>query len=204
MKKIVGMDIQNLYQKFGGDAGTYQEVQQAVVSESAQNNWPIIGAIEKVRVAALKLKSADSQSELHAAAPRPSHQDYQQKIPIQGGDSTIQIKQTTNSAPSQLASLVAPVKSAAMNQPYVASPLFGSLSAAPVSHPSKSTAPTPSAASISATLGAKLVEHRTEPVQSVGNDAIHSVFARLLNPQNQVVASVPEHGLSRLLDFLKG
>lgn len=58
MKKSANADIQNLFRKFGGDAGNYQEIQQNYVVEKAQSTWPIVTAIEKDRVSAPVLKSA--------------------------------------------------------------------------------------------------------------------------------------------------
>lgn len=65
MKKSANVDIRNLFQKFGGDAGNYQEIQHEYVSDKAQQNWPIVNAIEKAQVTAPTLKAA-------ATAPPPA------------------------------------------------------------------------------------------------------------------------------------
>jgi hypothetical protein len=56
MRKSANADISNLFRKFGGDTGSYKEIQQDYIGEKAQQNWPIVQAIEKERVDAPKLK----------------------------------------------------------------------------------------------------------------------------------------------------
>jgi len=62
MKKSANTDINNLFNKFGGDTGTYQEIQHDYAIEKAQQNWPIVGAIEKAQVVAPKLRSAANRT----------------------------------------------------------------------------------------------------------------------------------------------
>lgn len=49
MKKPASGDINNLFRKFGGDATGYQEIKQNYVGEKAQQNWPIVNAMQADR-----------------------------------------------------------------------------------------------------------------------------------------------------------
>ncbi len=66
MKKSANVDISNLFRKFGGDTGSYKEIQQDYIGEKAQKNWPIVQAVEKERAVAPRLKMA------HHVAPHPA------------------------------------------------------------------------------------------------------------------------------------
>lgn len=67
MKKPAHADINNLYRKFGGNSGNYQEIQQEYVSDNAHKNWPIVEAMEKTRMAVTMLKA--SAPAHHASVP---------------------------------------------------------------------------------------------------------------------------------------
>ncbi len=69
MKKTVNADIKNLFQKFGGDTGSYKEIQQDYVTEKAQQNWPIVNAIEKAQAAAPRLRASAPSSRTPQPAP---------------------------------------------------------------------------------------------------------------------------------------
>ncbi len=58
MKKSANVDVGNLFRKFGGDSGNYQEIQQQYVDEKAQQSWPIVTAMEKERAGTPVLKVA--------------------------------------------------------------------------------------------------------------------------------------------------
>lgn len=63
VKKPANADISNLFRNFGGDTGSYKEIQQEYVDEKAQQSWPIVAAMEKERASTPVLK---------ALAPRQS------------------------------------------------------------------------------------------------------------------------------------
>lgn len=66
MKNTAHADIRNLYRKFGGDAGNYQEIQQEYMSDRAHKNWPIVQAMEKARTVVTMVAPAPAH---HAAVP---------------------------------------------------------------------------------------------------------------------------------------
>lgn len=58
MSKPANIDIQNLFQKFGGDPSAYKEIRQEHDEERAQLSWPLITAMRNELPHAPKLKTA--------------------------------------------------------------------------------------------------------------------------------------------------
>lgn len=177
MKKAANADIRNLFRKFGGDSGSYQEIQQDYVIDKAEKSWPIVTAIEKERASAPVLRASVEKPAARAPgeavarhAELPARRNYQ--------------AEGTAFVARQAAEPAAPL----------ARPLFGALSGAakPVAPPENSLfaalkTPAKSAALFSA--------------QASENDPLSLVFSRLLNPQNEVAS--PDKSLRSLFGFLK-
>jgi hypothetical protein len=62
MKKSANVDIRNLFRRFDGDTGSYQEIQQGYVVDKAEQSWPIVKAMEQERAGAPMLKANASRS----------------------------------------------------------------------------------------------------------------------------------------------
>ncbi len=177
MKKTANADIRNLFQKFGGDTGNYQEIQQDYAMNKAQQSWPIVNAIEKAHVAAPKLRATPPANRMPPAQAAPH-----------------------GHSPDGMRSLSAALAKPAAAAP-TASTLFGSLNR-PVR-----PAPTSANAPLRSLFGAlNETAHpapaKTLPAQTIRseNDPLNTVFSRLLNPQE--AASAPDKNLRNLLGFL--
>ncbi|MFA6921756.1 MAG: BcsR/BcsP family cellulose biosynthesis protein [Gallionella sp.] len=228
MKKSANVDISNLFKKFGGDTGSYKEIQQDYIGEKAQKNWPIVQAVEKERAVAPRLKMAVSGSGVAQPAPPVSrhvahhHVTGAQTVANPAASALfggLNAPQAAPAAPSLFSGLngsqaepVAPVRSlfGAINttQP-VAAPvrsLFNTLSGAAA--PAEATAAP--VRSLFSSLTAQPVAAqpaaaqpaRVEPVQvrRNENDALGAVFSRLLNQQKPETA--PDQNLRSMLGFL--
>jgi hypothetical protein len=60
-------DIKSLFQKFGGDAGSYQEIGRENDSKAARHRWPVLDAIDLSQATALPAAEPDTN-----ATPRPA------------------------------------------------------------------------------------------------------------------------------------
>lgn len=69
MEKPTSVDIGNLFRKFDGDPGSYQEIKQDYAAEKAQHNWPLVEAMRKERMAAPKPKVVEPPSSASGARP---------------------------------------------------------------------------------------------------------------------------------------
>ena len=188
MKKTANADIANLFNKFGGDTGTYQEIQQEYVSDKAQQSWPIVKAMERAHAAKPTLRTV--------AAVRDSHAPVSGSVFAVASSGAAVEKSISPSASPELAiacsrdtSLSAMLNKSAPVNSAVASPLrslFGKMN-------------------VAANTGEKDVQSKaysvTEPARSV-NDPLDSVFSRLLNPQNLAPATSPEKSLRSMFGFL--
>ncbi len=178
MKKPANADIKNLFNKFGGDTGNYQEIQQDYVIEKAQQSWPIVKAIEKAHAAAPKLRSSGVASRTHSGV-HPAPHGSQAKA--------------DHSPSSVLKPLDPPVSS-----------LFGSLAAAdkPVQI-DKAPVKAPLLSLFSAFNGTSAPA--SAPVAQKPkseNDPLDTVFSRLLNPQIPETVSSSEKKLRNLFGYL--
>lgn len=69
MSKPANVDIQNLFQKFGGDPNNYQEIKREDDEEQAQLNWPIIAAMRNELPQAPRLKNPAAAAVNQQPAP---------------------------------------------------------------------------------------------------------------------------------------
>lgn len=199
MKKPADADIRNLFRRFGGDTGSYQEIQQEYVDDKAKQSWPIVEAMERERAKAPTLRAAAAQQAVAAPASRPVP-------PV-----------VTRSAP--VAEAARPVKQAgslsalfAKPEPAPAGSLFskpaGSLFSKSAPAPAPASAPAPVRSLFAGLSSAPDALHQqanngqqANPVHHSGNDPLNSVFSRLIKPQNPV--HMQENGLRNMLGFLK-
>lgn len=184
MKKSANVDIRNLFRKFGGDTGSYQEIHQDDAVEKSQQSWPIVRAMEKNRAGAPMLRaSAAVVPDTHVSSP---------VLSVAGAPVAAKNNEVAGARPASLAAMFA--KPAPTVAPLVApsaapaASLFGALNAAvkPVA------------------VNSRPVSH--QPVQasrSRKNDPLDSVFSRLLNRQEPAAANLPENSLRSMLGFLK-
>ncbi|MFA6970377.1 MAG: BcsR/BcsP family cellulose biosynthesis protein [Gallionella sp.] len=231
MKKAANADIRNLFRKFGGDTGSYQEIQQDYVIDKAQKTWPIVTAIEKERVNAPSLKataanpasrvsgSPDSPgSATGSFAAQPGAPVARRVAPVASQNQPVSGAQTGSLSAIFAKPAVQPVAErslfAALNTPKPAEQapversLFGALNGAP-----KPAEQTPVARSLFAALNstakpvaAQAVQFGTQAqtdAQRTENDQVALVFSRLRNPQSNGAASSPDKDLRSLFGFLK-
>lgn len=205
MKKPANVDIRNLFKKFGGDTGNYQEIQQDYVDENAQQSWPIIKAMEKERAVAPTLKASAATNGYRTPATPASKPG-----PFVTKPAAPVAKRAASAAKSEPS--VTPV---AVHDHEAAGEKKGSLSAI-LSKP----APAPSVPAASThtlfdalNLTAKPAATDTPPAPAEiqpapahrlrANDPLNTVFSRLLNPQRPDVASSPENNFRSILEHLK-
>lgn len=132
MKKSANVDISNLFRKFGGDTGSYQEIQQDYIGEKAQKNWPIVQAVEKERAVAPRLKMAHHVAPQAASHPAeaghvPHHHAPAAQAaprPLFGGLGEQAKPASTLFAAAEKPAAVSPLFAAA-EKPAAVSPLFG-------------------------------------------------------------------------------
>ncbi len=188
MEKQAGVDIRNLFNKFGGDSGKYKEIQRDQDVERAQQNWPIVDAIERARVEAPRLRSSGVKPEQAAQIPSPGFLS--------------QAHTPASQASSQVSAARTPVQS-----------LFGGL-ASPQAQKS-SVSPVVSSAQPASEVGASPLRNlfassvASQPMPSAlqqsprsENDTLDTVFSRLLKPQAQPDGSPPDRELRTLFGFL--
>ena len=224
MKKSANVDISNLFRKFGGDTGSYKEIQQDYIGEKAQKNWPIVQAVEKERAVAPRLKMAS------ASAPQPAPQPVS---PVQRHVAHHHLAVPHAAAPaSSIAEQAAPARSlfAGAEPAAPAKPLFsGAEQTAPARSlfagadmspqpPSAGAAPAPGVRLFDTLSAAKPpaqeeasplrslfnpAAKQEEPVHRSENEPLNAVFSRLLNAQTPEVAEAKENNLRSMLGFLK-
>ncbi len=177
MKKTANADIRNLFQKFGGDTGSYQEIQQDHAMSKAQQSWPIVNAIAKAQVAAPKLRAAAPANRMPPAqtASRGHAPDGMRSL------SAVLANPTASTPPAStlFGSSTRPVQPASTPANAPLRSLFGALN--------ETTHPTPAKALPAQTI-------RSE------NDPLNTVFSRLLNSPEP--ADVPDKNLRSLFGFL--
>lgn len=225
MKKSANVDISNLFRKFGGDTGSYQEIQQDYIGEKAQKNWPIVQAVEKERAVAPRLKMAH-----HVAPQAASHPAEAGHVPHHHAPAAQAAPRPLFGGLGEQAKPVNPLFAAA-EKPAAVSPLFAAQPSPSAEKPasllfgaaekpapavSQSGAADRPAASLFNTLGAARQAQagvppavggsaaQGEPVQArrPESDALNAVFSRLLNPQQAPAAAAPENNLRSMLGFL--
>lgn len=202
MKKSANADIRNLFRKFGGDTGSYQEIQQDYVVDRAQKSWPIVAAMEKERVSAPTLRASAENPAARAfgspgsgtvsSAAQHGAPLARRVVPAAGRDHQAEGARTVSGVfASQAAEPAAPP----------ARPLFAALnsSAKPAVSPVRSLFSVQNVAAKPAQAGA--FRPGSVQVQRSENDPLASVFSRLLNPQGAVAA--PDKNLRSLFGFLK-
>jgi len=200
MKDQANIDIRNLFRSFGGDSGSYQEIQQEHVEDKAQQNWPIIQAVEHARATAPKLKSRVENP--RSVAPAAKMMPATKPAPVASRHSVV---------PSALNERVEPVPAPSIFSRVAASPV--SKAATKVADVSvQSATPQASANSLRGALNAiarpESVKAREkvapEPVgvcQSNSNDTLNAVFTRLSGKPEPV--KTPATGLRSMLSFLR-
>jgi hypothetical protein len=179
MRKSANADISNLFRKFGGDTGSYKEIQQDYIGEKAQQNWPIVQAIEKERVDAPKLKR-----------PAPGvHAAHVQNAGVAQPVFTPEVASSTPASRPLFGGLAAQ-PAPAMN------PLFGGLNAV--------VAPAASSQFSAPSVGVQPSQSTSQVNGSADRanaNPLNAVFSRLTNPQKQ--ESLPNNDLRSMLGFLK-
>lgn len=186
MKKAANADIRNLFRKFGGDTGTYQEIQQEYVVDQAQKAWPIVTAIEKERTSAPKLK-ASSENPVSRTSGLPGA-NTGSFAALQPGVTVLNRAPQNERSPSSGIFAKADV-------PPPARSLFSNLSTPAPATRSLFAAMNPPVQAASGKSDAVVVRS--------DQDKIASVFSRLLNPQNNVAADTQDKSLRSLFGFLK-
>lgn len=179
MKKSANVDIRNLFQKFGGDTGNYQEIQQGYVSDKAQKSWPIVNAIEKAHAVAPTLRSS-ADRRASPVVDKPAQPDRQAE------------------GVRSLSGLFAkPATSDA------ASPLFAALNLAvkpAKSHSDSVVTAVPARGLLNNTVNAQPVTPQAQSAHRAENDSLNVVFSRLLNPQD--AENQQKHDLRSLFGYL--
>lgn len=184
MKKSANADIRNLFRKFGGDTGTYQEIQQEYIVDQAQKAWPIVTAIEKERACAPKLK-ASSENPVARTSGLPGA-NTGSFAALQPGVTVLNRAPQNERSPSSGIFAKADV-------PPPARSLFSNLSA-----------PAPATRSLFAAMNPPAASGKPDAVAVRSDqDKIASVFSRLLNPQNNVAVDTQDKSLRGLFGFLK-
>jgi len=186
IKKPADADIRNLFRRFGGDAGNYQEIQQEYVDDKAAQSWPIVEAMEKERAKAPTLRASAALQGIAHASP----------VVKPAAAPPVVTRQTP------VAEAVRPVKQAGS-----ISTLFSKPAPAPASIPARSlfaalSSPANSMSSQEKS-GSLPASNQTVQVRHSENDTLHSVFSRLTKPQNPVNPRSQENGLRSMLGFLK-
>lgn len=224
MKKSANADIQNLFRKFGGDTGNYQEIQRDYVIEKAQKTWPIVTAIENERINAPVLKasankpatraavagSSAAQSGLHLAGlrePVSEHDASGVKSVSSMFDKQAPVSSARPSDAGQ-SSLFGSLRSAAKP---AASSVFGFLSGSAKTTPSVEHAPfaslhlaaKPVSSPTVSPAGVQVALIKTPPpdASSAGEKQIASIFSRL--QKSQSVSAAQDTSLRSLFGFLK-
>lgn len=197
MKKAANADIRNLFRKFGGDTGSYQEIQQDYVIDKAQKSWPIVAAMEKERISAPVLR-APAGSPVQRASATGTFAAYSAThlAPAAVSEQPIARPVARASATGTFAAYSA-AQPAAVKEPQAT--LFAALNGAP-----KPAAPTGNPLFASLNPSAKAAgPFGAPPVapQRSEKDAIASVFSRLLDPKHEVGS--PDKSLRSLFGFLK-
>lgn len=200
MKKAANADIRNLFRKFGGDIGSYQEIQQDYAIDKAQKNWPIVAAMEKERVSAPTLKAANATrvgatTGAYAAVARP---DASGRVAAEAGRANgAGVFSGAFARPAE-EPVTQPVRSLfASPAAEPAGKLFANLGA-----PAKTAAPP--APSVSLNGAAKPLAtglFGSQPARSAEAGSIASIFSRLANPQS--AAPVQDKSLRSMFGFLK-
>ncbi len=196
MKKPADADIRNLFRRFGGDAESYQEIQQEYIDDKAGQSWPIVKAMEKARASAPTLR---------ASVVRPDASAQSAPVLRQG----LAVAQHSAPVAAHHAPVSAPDHQAAGKQTGSLSALFSR----PEPAPSASVAPVRSLfAALSSPVKSEAINLRekigpvpvsNQPVQihRSENDPLNSVFSRLAGqPDN---TSLPENNLRSMFGFLK-
>jgi hypothetical protein len=65
-------DIKSLFQKFGGDAGSYQEIGRENDSQAARHRWPVLDAIDLSQATTLPAAEPDASRKPRAAITLPA------------------------------------------------------------------------------------------------------------------------------------
>lgn len=221
MKKTVNSDIRNLFRKFGGDSGNYQEIQQDYVVDKAQKNWPIVAALEKERVSAPILKSAVNSGSHVAAAARGAASFVPDSVtsvarhtpgkPVAEQPanaktmSSIFGKRADKPAAKPVSSLFG--TSSGVEKPVVtpAHSLFGGLNRGvkPSAETANSLFGGHAAKSSVSQAASPLFRAQPAQITRSENDTIGTVFSRLLNPHNKEAENFPDGSLRSLFGFLK-
>lgn len=217
MKKSANADIRNLFRKFGGDTGSYQEIQQDYVVDNAQKSWPIVAAMEKERVSAPTLRASAGGIRVHGStgsaagsflAAQPGAPVARRVAPVHDPQpeeravSVLLNKQAAEPVAAKASALSAALNGSARPSVSPARSLFAALNVAaaePSEPPVRSLFSVQNVAAKPAQAGS----FRPGPVQVQRSekDPLASVFSRLLNPQGAVAS--PDKSLRSLFGFLK-
>lgn len=200
MKKTANADIRNLFRKFGGDTGSYQEIQQEYLIDKAQKNWPIVTAIEKERVSAPTLRAAANNAPRTSGSRTGSFAAYSE--PRASGSGSFAAypaaakrpaEQPVEQASGSIAGIFA--KQAAKPVAPQAAGLFAAMGGA-----GKAATP-PMRALFGAGASGQAESIRPTQVNRPDDDRIASVFSRLLGQKNS--AAAPDKSLRSMFGFLK-
>lgn len=194
MNKSANVDISNLFRKFGGDTGNYQEIQQEYVTDKAQQSWPIVRAMEKAHAAEPALRTAAVVRRSPAPVARAGLNIAPSSTPL--AKSLLHVATSDHQVAASLEGSLSAMLNKSVPAPVVeATPvrsLFGALTS--VVKPVEVITQT----------HAKPVVNPIPSVQVLRseNDPLDSVFSRLLNPLNSAPAHSPEKSLRSMLGFL--
>lgn len=196
MKKAANADIRNLFRKFGGDTGSYQEIQQEYVVDKAQKSWPIVTAMEKERVSAPVLKTSIENPVARVSG-----------LPGANTGSFAALKPGVSVTPRAPAVRQAEGARAATGlfarqaEPVAPRSLFGALNSVEKPAAPRNLFP-PAQVNTGAPVRAQPVQTQSQTQsQPSEKDQIASLFSRLVNPQGAVAA--PDKSLRSLFGFLK-
>jgi len=186
MKKSANADINNLFRKFGGNSDTYKEIQQGYVDEKAQQNWPIVTAMEKEQAGAPVLKSAAVNRGLQRAdSTGGSISAFPAKAEPQG-KSSVSVQSSPSASAANTGSFMAHRGGVVLPAAPAAS-LFGRFEASVP--PASAASPVPVNSEVK--------------VQRSTNDRLDVVFSRLLEPRKQATIPVTDNTLRGLFGFLQ-
>lgn len=219
MKKSANADIRNLFRKFGGDTGSYQEIQQDYVVDNAQKSWPIVAAMEKERVSAptlrasvggIRVPSSSGSAAGSFLAAQPAAPVARRVAPVAVHDSQLEERAASvlfnkpAAAPvaAQSSALLAALKGSAKPSVSPVRSLFATTNGAaakPLDPPVRSLFSVQNVAAKPAQ--AESFRPVSVQVRRSEMDPLASVFSRLLNPQGAVAS--PDKSLRSLFGFIK-
>ena len=200
MKKAANADIRNLFRKFGGDTGNYQEIQQEYVVDKAQKSWPIVTAMEKERASAPVLRtSVENPVARVSGLPGANTGSF---AALKPGVSVTPRAPVVRQAEGARAATGLFARQA---EPVAPRSLFGALnSVEKPAAPRTLFSPAPAQVNTGAPVRAQPVQSQFQPKtqsQPSEKDQIASLFSRLVNPQG--VVATPDKSLRSLFGFLK-